>query len=190
MGLIPKLLGGTLKAGVGLAKGTAKTIGFASNVLGEVGEKAVTATGHLATGTIKGTGKASVNVGKKVGKALTRVPKEAMEDQTLYGRLVGRSLNAGGVAALTAGTMGISTINAMVDGVDNSKVAKLGYVSAGENLDRLVSYDGSGFMNRINDISGGDSEVMSDIVSNTFSEPNQFGANGSIVFALHNMREG
>ena len=113
-----------------------------------------------------------------------------MEDQTLYGRLVGRSLNAGGVAALTAGTMGVTTLNAMVDNVDNSRVAKLGHVSAGENLDRLVSYDGSGFMNRINDISGGDPEVMSDIVSNTFTEPNQFGANGSIVFALHNMREG
>ena len=50
-----------------------------------------------------------------------------------------------------------------------SRFQKLGYTSVGENLDRLVSYDGSGFIDNINKISNGDPEIMQDIVKNTSS---------------------
>lgn len=110
-----------------------------------------------------------------------------LEDATFYERIIGKKLNAKGVAVATGATMGVSTIGAMLD---SSKPNKLGYVSVGENLDRLVSYDGSGFINNINKVSGGDPEVMQDIVKNSFDKVNQMGASGDIVFALHNMREG
>ena len=116
--------------------------------------------------------------------------KSSMEltDASFSERLIGKKLNGKGVAALTAGTMGVSTIGAMFD--NRGELAKLGHVSVGENLDRLVSYDGSGFVNGINRISGGNYEVMEDIVNNTFDDINQTGISGDIVFALHNMREG
>ncbi len=110
-----------------------------------------------------------------------------LENATFYERIIGKKLNAKGVAVATGATMGVSTVGAMFD---SSKPNKLGYVSVGDNLDRLISYDGSGFINNINKVSGGDPEVMQDIVKNSFSSVNQMGASGDIVFALHNMREG
>lgn len=185
MGLIAKTIGTTFKAGVGLAKGAGKVIKTAGHTLEDVGEEVISNTGEHFVGGVVKAGKAT----KGIGKALTKEVTD-MNDQTLYGRLVGRRLNNLGAVALTAGTMGVTTLNAMADNVNNSKIAKLGYTSASDNLDRLISYDGSGFLNRINEVSGNDPEVLSDIVSNTFTNPNQFGANGDIVFALHNMREG
>ena len=206
MGLIDKTLGkavnftfnSVIKGGKGIIKG--------ASILGDVSEKLVTGAGD---GIIKiGHG---INIGKNAIEEVAetvndgveylsgkRIPKpsitkdiaeDAMEDQTLYGRLIGKTLNPAGIGLLTVGTMGASTINAVAQN-GGEKLANLGYVEAGENLDRLISYDGSGFMNRINEVSGNDYEVMNDIVSNTFTEGNQFGADGSIVFALHNMREG
>lgn len=110
-----------------------------------------------------------------------------LEDATFYERVMGKKLNAKGVGIATGVTMGVSTVGAALG---SSKPAKLGYVSAGENLDRLISYDGSGFVKNINQISNGDPEVMQDIVKNSFDEVNQAGVSGDIVFALHNMREG
>ena len=85
--------------------------------------------------------------------------------------------------------MVVSTGGAMLEN-GGSRFQKLGYTSVGENLDRLVSYDGSGFIENINKISNGDPEVMQDIVENSFDNVNQIGVSGDIVFALHNMREG
>lgn len=131
-----------------------------------------------------------MGLGRVITKATTKsIPRSAMAEQTLYGRLLGKKLNGAGVAALIGGTMAVSTGRAVFDN-GGSKFAKLGYTSIGENLDRLVSYDGSGFVKGANRIANGDPEIMQDIVDNTFTNINQMGASGDIVFALHNMREG
>lgn len=136
-------------------------------------------------GIAKFTGKTAKFAYKKSTSELT---EKALEDATFYERIIGRKANIAGVAGITGLTMGAQTVNTMLDG--NSKTAMLGYTSVGENLDRLVSYDGSGFIRNFNQVSGGDPEVMRDIAKNTFDNPNQFGATGDLVFALHNMREG
>lgn len=59
-----------------------------------------------------------------------------------------------------------------------------------DQLDRLISYDGMGYAENVNRISRGDPEVEADITKNVFNNVNQFGADGNIVFALHNLREG
>lgn len=141
-------------------------------------------------GTAKTIGKAGKKVGKLTNKTLTKeLTGKALENATLYERMVGKKLNAGGIAALTVGTMAVSTGEAIADN-GMSKFNKLGYTSVGDNLDRLVSYDGSGFIENINQVSNGDPEIMQDIVKNSFNKVNQFGVSGDIVFALHNMREG
>jgi hypothetical protein len=123
-----------------------------------------------------------------LGKSVIKdIPEEAMENQTFYGRLIGKQLTPGGLGLLTLGTMGVSTVNNVLS---SDRIANLGHVSVADNLDRLISYDGSGFIKRVNEVAGGDPAIMKDIVENAFDEPNQFGATGSIVFALHNMREG
>ena len=110
-----------------------------------------------------------------------------LENATFYERIMGKKLNAKGVAVATGATMGVSTVGAMTN---STKPYKLGHVSTEENLDRLISYDGSGFLKNVNKVSGGDPEVMQDIVKNSFNSVNQMGTSGDIVFALHNMREG
>lgn len=110
-----------------------------------------------------------------------------LEDATFYERVMGKKLNAKGVAVATSATIGVSTVGAMMD---SSKPNNLGKISIEENLDRLISIDGSGFVEQANQLSGGDPEIMSDIVKHSFNSPNQWGASGDLVFALHNMREG
>lgn len=137
----------------------------------------------------KGVKSAAKVVGKGVkAVSTTKLAGKALDDATFYERIIGRKANALGVAGITGIAMAGQTVNAMVG--SDSNIAKLGYTSVGENLDRLVSYDGSGFVRNINRVSGGDPEVMQDIVKNTFNNPNQFGATGDLVFALHNTREG
>lgn len=197
MGLIDKTLGKAVNFTFNSVVKGGNTLLKGASALGDVSEKAVTGLGKGAIGLTKitstigeGIGKGAKVVGDATGVHIaTDIAEDAMADQTLYGRLIGKTLNPAGVGLLTVGTMGVSTVNAVAQN-GGEKLASLGYVEAGENLDRLISYDGSGFMNRINEVSGGDTEVMNDIVSNTFTEANQFGADGSIVFALHNMREG
>ena len=125
-------------------------------------------------------------------KALTltkNLSDDALESASLYERMAGKKLNAGGIALVTGGTMLATTVNGAANyGINKS--AKLGDISIGENLDRLISYDGSGFVEGINKISGGNPEIMQDIVKNSFDNVNQMGVSGDIVFALHNMREG
>lgn len=175
MGLVTKTLKGALKA---------------TMAIGGVSEKVITGIGKSTMKATEIGAKAGKFVGGKAGKHLTKeLSEEALKNATLYERMVGKKLNAGGIAALTVGTMAVSTGEAIADN-GMSKFNKLGYTSVGDNLDRLVSYDGSGFIENINQVSNGDPEIMQDIVKNSFNNVNQFGASGDIVFALHNMREG
>lgn len=172
------------------AKATAKGVGKATMAIGGVSEKLVDTTGKAVIKAAKAGGKAGNGARKLASKTLTKeLTGEALENATLYERTVGKKLNKAGVLAVTGATIGASTIGAVLDN-GMSKYQKLGYTSVGDNLDRLVSYDGSGFIENINKVSNGDPEVMQDIVKNSFDNVNQFGASGDIVFALHNMREG
>ena len=177
---------GALKSAKTAVKGTAK----ATMAVGGVSEKIVEGVGNATINTAKAVGKVGKKVGKLTNKTLTKeLTGDALENATLYERVVGKKLNAAGVGAAIGATMVVSTGGAMLEN-GGSRFQKLGYTSVGENLDRLVSYDGSGFIDNINKISNGDPEIMQDIVKNSFDNVNQAGVSGDIVFALHNMREG
>lgn len=177
---------GALKGAKTAVKGTAK----ATMAVGGVSEKIVEGVGNATINTAKAAGKVGKKVGKLTNKTLTKeLTGDVLENATLYERAVGKKLNAAGVGAAIGATMVVSTGGAMLEN-GGSRFQKLGHTSVGENLDRLVSYDGSGFIDNINKISNGDPEVMQDIVKNSFDNVNQAGVSGDIVFALHNMREG
>ena len=150
-------------------------------------KKALTLTKGL-TGLSDNVADAAKTV-KRSGILTKELSEEALEGASLYERMAGKKLNAGGMALVTGGTMLATTVGT-TSNIGINKSAKLGDISIGENFDRMISYDGSGFIEGINRISGGNTEVMQDIVENTFDNPNQFGVSGDIVFALHNMREG
>lgn len=177
---------GALKGAKTAVKGTAK----ATMAVDGVSEKIVEGVGNATINTAKAVGKVGKKVGKLTNKTLTKeLTGNALENATLYERAVGKKLNTAGVGVAIGATMAVSTGGAMLEN-GGSRFQKLGYTSVGENLDRLVSYDGSGFIENINKISNGDPEVMQDIVENSFDNVNQIGVSGDIVFALHNMREG
>lgn len=177
---------GALKGAKTAAKGTAK----ATMAVGGVSEKIVEGVGNATINTAKAAGKVGKKVGKLTNKTLTKeLTGDALENATLYERAIGKKLNTAGVGVAIGATMVVSTGGAMLEN-GGSRFQKLGYTSVGENLDRLVSYDGSGFIDNINKISNGDPEIMQDIVKNSFDNVNQAGVSGDIVFALHNMREG
>lgn len=137
-----------------------------------------------------GLSKKILSGAKKAGKFFTAdMTEKQILDGSIYERISGKKLNKKGVAALTAGTIGVSTISA-ASNEGAGKFKKLGDISVGENLDRLVSYDGSGFINNLSNVSQGDIGIETDIVKKAFNNANQAGVSGDIVFALHNMREG
>lgn len=92
-------------------------------------------------------------------------------------------------AALTI-TAGATTIAGGKELFKSGQENKLGRISMADNLDRLYSVEGTGFADNANRVSRGDPEVMQDIVKNSFSNSSQWGADGALVFALHNLREG
>ena len=174
-------------------KTVGKAVNFVFNGALKGAKTAVKGTAKATNATIN-TAKAAGKVGKKVGKltnkTLTKeLTGDALENATFYERVAGKKLNAAGVGVAIGATMVVSTGGAMLEN-GGSRFQKLGYTSVGENLDRLVSYDGSGFIDNINKISNGDPEIMQEIVKNSFDNVNQAGVSGDIVFALHNMREG
>lgn len=174
------------KATGGVVKETAKVAYKTTMAVGEPSAKVIDAIGNAA---LHGSKKAAIGTKNVATKTFLRelTEKEAAE-LTPLSKLVPKRLNKKGIAALTAGTMAVSTVGAIKD--NSSKLNNLGYVSTSDNLDRLISYDGSGFLQNFNQVSQGDPEVMKDIVKHTFDNVNQYGASGDLVFALHNMREG
>ena len=149
----------------------------------------------LGNGIIKSIGKSVAketgeNVGKGLGKKVLSgagralVKKAPVEAGTaLFERLIPYEATLAGAGVLALGTMAAKTVNTALD---TGNYARLGKVEFEENLDRLVSYDGTGFVEGLNSIS--DQEVQQDIVKHTFNNLSQGGASGDIVFALHNMR--
>lgn len=147
----------------------------------------------LGTGTEKAIGGA-FKAGESIGGSkifLRDLTDEEKADSGFAGKLIPKRLTKIGLGTMALGTMALSTGKAMIneDG-GMTKFNRLGTVSMADNLDRLISYDGKGYQQALNNVSQGDPEVMQDMVKNTFSSVNQYGASGSLVFALHNMRQG
>jgi hypothetical protein len=179
-----------------ILKTAGKTAGKAVKTTGSAAYHATMATGKVSSGIVDAVGSGSIKAGKAIAggskKATSGLLRDATEqelkDAGFAGSLVKKRLTKRGLVALGAGTMAVSTAGAV--GNNGSKFNRMGNISTAENLDRLVSYDGSGFLNNINRVTQGDPEVMQDVVDNSFDNLNQFGASGDLVFALHNMREG
>jgi hypothetical protein len=113
------------------------------------------------------------------------IAKEAADGTMQY-----KTLTKGGLMAVAAVPMGLSTIKTLSG---SSTQSSRGMVSVADNMERFISYDGSGFVNNVNDVANGDPEILSDIVNHTFSsQRGVFNDNSlnDIVFALHANREG
>lgn len=179
-------------------KATMATGKVSSSIIDDVGEAVIDGSKKVASGakkmsnaSRKAKGTIFPNKANDIGEAgifIRNATEEELADAGLGGKLVKKRLTKTGMAALAVGTMGVSTVQSI--GNNGSKANKMGNISVGDNLDRLISYDGSGFFDSINQVSQGDPEVMTDIVKNSFDNINQYGASGDLVFALHNMREG
>lgn len=121
---------------------------------------------------------------------INKVVKHASAEEIISNGISGtlmpwRITNKAGFA-LTAG--------AMVAGVGPSAMqsrqsALLGETSMADNLDRLISHDGIGFAQKVKQVSQGDPEIMKEIIDDSF-DGYQSMADGRLVFALHNNREG
>lgn len=124
---------------------------------------------------------------KVLGGLLKRVSPKDIAVGGLSSKIMPYHFTKAGGAAMTVGALAVSGGAELVKAGNSNK---LGRTTIAENLDRLVSYDGSGFAQNMKRVSRGNSEVMKDMVKNTFNSSNQWGADGNIVFALHNLREG
>lgn len=92
--------------------------------------------------------------------------------------------------ALVAGSMAITT-GKMMDG--SLGQSSRGLVSVADNMERFVSYDGSGFVNNVDSVAQGDPAILQDIINHTFTEQKAMFSNNNLsdlVFALHAGREG
>lgn len=124
------------------------------------------------------------NVGKKM---FTKLSPEDIVKEGISGKLMPYRFSKGMGAAI----VGVSAGGAVFSEVNKSyQSSSHGHAQMAENLDRLVSIDGTGFANKVAKVSGGDKSIERDIVKNTFDNPNQFFAHNNLVFALHNRRDG
>lgn len=115
--------------------------------------------------------------------------KEEMAENGLSGVLMSKRLTVAGATVLGAGAVIKDSGRTLKEGY-SGKHGRIGKISFEENLDRLISYDGSGFADLVDDVAGDDYLAKQDIIQKTFSNPGQGGVSGNIVFALHNRREG
>lgn len=120
-----------------------------------------------------------------VDKAVQRGLGIAKKDAS--GAIQYKALNGLGFAAVAGGSMAISTGKAISGRIGQST---RGMVSVADGMDRFVSYDGSGFINNIENVAGGDPAIMEDIVNHAFVNQRISSNLGDIVFALHANREG
>lgn len=130
------------------------------------------------------TMKSLANAGKKL---FTKMDADEIIQEGISGKLMPYRFSKGAGAAI----VGISAATAAGSEVKNAYMsAGHGYTKMAENLDRLISIDGTGFASKVSEISDGDRTITKDIVKNTFVNPNQQFAHNNLVFALHNRRDG
>ena len=186
-------LSGLLKLGTSALNVGARAVGSASNAVGKaaawVGGKAA----NLGSKAINSRAFVK-NASPKTADSLSFIDKKFQEATGLAKEVNGamqyKTLTKGGFAALAAIPM-LGTTGKIATG--SAHQSARGMVSVADNMDRFVSYDGSGFVNNVDDVANGDPEILNDIVNHTFtSQRSAFNDNSlnDIVFALHANREG
>lgn len=186
-------LSGLLKVSAGALNVSAKVAGGAAKVTGKVASK-------IGEGTLKIGNKVANRVfvknatGKKA-ESLTFVDKKFQEATGLAkkgadGTMQYKTLTKPGFAAVAAFPI-LSSTGRVIS--ESSSKSSRGMVSVADNMERFISYDGSGFVNNVDDVAGGDPVILNDIVNHAFSSQKSIMNDNSlsdIVFALHANREG
>lgn len=186
--------GGILKFG---GKALHKTATLAGNAASKLGHQA-TKLGGAATragGKIVNSKAILKDATGRKAESLSFIDKKFQEATGLAkkgadGAMQYKTLTKGGFGALAAFSMLNSTGKAISD---SSYRTSRGMVSVADNMERFVSYDGSGFINNVDDVAGGDPAILNDIVNHTFTSQRSVISDNSlndIVFALHANREG
>lgn len=187
-------LSGLLKLGAGALNVTGKVAG----TVGRASGKAASWTGGklLKAGGKMANSRAFVkNASPKKAESLSFVDKKFQEAVGLAkkgtdGAMQYKTVTGLGFAAMAAVPV-LGTTGQVVAG--STTQSARGMVSVADNMERFVSYDGSGFINNVDDVAGGDPAILNDIVNHTFtSQKSAFSDNSlnDIVFALHANREG
>lgn len=187
-------LSGLLKVGAGALNVSAKVAGGAAKVTGKVASKV--GKGTLKIGNKVANSRVFVqNATGKKAESLTFVDKKFQEAIGLAkkgadGTMQYKTLTKPGFVAVAAFPMLSSTGRAISE---SSSKSSRGMVSVADNMERFISYDGSGFVNNVDDVAGGDPVILNDIVNHAFSSQKSIMNDNSlsdIVFALHANREG
>jgi hypothetical protein len=187
-------LSGLLKVGTGALNATGKVAGAVGAASGKVarktggvllrgGHKVANSRAFVKTASPKKAENLSF-IDKKFQEAVG-LAKEGADGAMQYKTVTGM-----GFAAMAAVPMLGSTGRAVTEMGNQSA---RGMVSVADNMERFISYDGSGFVNNVDDVAGGDPAILNDIVNHTFaSQRSTFSDNSlnDIVFALHANREG
>jgi hypothetical protein len=187
-------LNGLLKLGTGalnvsakVACGTAnvvgKTAGWAGKKTAKLGKKALDSRVFLKNASPKKAENLTF-IDKKFQEA-TGIAKKGADGAMQYKTL------AGGGIAVAVGLPMLGTTGRVISG--SAGQSSRGMVSVADNMERFVSYDGSGFINNVDDVAGGDLTVLNDIVNHTFTSQRSMINDNSLndkVFALHANREG
>ena len=187
-------LSGLLKLGIGGLNASAKIAGSTANLTGKAAEK-------IGSGIIKAGGKVANSkafvktASNKKAESLSFVDKKFQEATGLAkkgadGKMQYKTLTKGGFLAMASIPMIGSTGKAIAG---SSTQSARGMVSVADNMERFISYDGSGFINNVDDVAGGDPAILNDIVNHTFTSQRSVLNDNSlndIVFALHANREG
>lgn len=187
-------LSGLTKLGVGALDITGK-------VAGTIGRTSGKAASKMGGAVLKGSHKIANSrafiktASPKKAESLSFVDKKFQEAVGLAkkgadGAMQYKTVTGLGFAAMAAVPIIGSTGQAIEEYGNQSSRGKL---SIADNMDRFISYDGSGFVNNVDDIAGGDPAILNDIVNHTFSSQRSVFSDSSlndIVFALHANREG
>lgn len=187
-------LGGLLKLGAGALNVSAKVAGTTAKGVGKAAQAIGGGTAKLG-GKLVNSRAFVKNASPKKAESLSFVDKKFQEATGLAkkgadGAMQYKTVTGLGFAAMAAVPM-IGSTGKVIAG--STTQSARGMVSVADNMERFVSYDGSGFINNVDDVAGGDPAILNDIVNHTFtSQKSTFSDNSlnDIVFALHANREG
>lgn len=187
-------LSGLVKLGVGALETTGKVAGTVGRASGHIASKAGNTL--LKGGSKIAKSKALVkNVSGKKAESLSFVDKKFQEAVGLAkkgadGTMQYKTVTGLGFAAMASVPM-LGSTGRVVSEAGNQSAR--GMVSVADNMERFISYDGSGFVNNVDDVAGGDPAILNDIINHTFTSQKSMVSDNSlndIVFALHANREG
>lgn len=187
-------LSGLAKLGVGALETTGKVAGTLGTASGKIANKmgeTVLKGGHKIANS-----KAFIKTASpKKAESMSFVDKKFQEAVGLAkkgadGTMQYKTVTGLGFAAMASVPILGSTGRAVTEMGNQSA---RGMVSVADNMERFISYDGSGFVNNVDDVAGGDPAILNDIINHTFTSQRSIVSDNSlndIVFALHANREG